>query len=981
MPQAAVAAVAIGASVLGGASLLGAVSSVAISAGLNYVASEFFGPQKPKGPAFSQADRKLTFVDPAGARPILYGSQRVGGRVTFARVTGTGSATPWPNDTGRVLHLIVALAGHEVAAINNVYFAGQALSLDQNGDEQGNYQGDMRVRKYTGSWNQTADPTLTTVFGDLDANFRGRNIAYLYVQMRNTQGVFPNGVNATDFAADVLGRKFFDQRDENHVAGDPDTYGYDTNPIMATQDYLRGVPMKIHDGSVARFYGVGADDARIDQLGHIAEANACDEAVPLLAGGSENRYTLTGKVDSGETPQRTLQEMLSACAGKVVNTGGLWSLTAGIARTPVMDIKRNVDLRGPLEIQHATSLETAFTAATGRFVNAATQEMATYPLVKVDAFATASGGKHRTQNIDLPFTGSVTMAQRLVKIMIYQANAQMRFRPAVSLVGLKAVAGDWVTYTDDLWELDGTSFEVDELSMGLGRDGGESGAPVPQISMTLVETSADTYAWDKSEERAIADPPFDGLPSGLIVPQPASIAADVIAFGDFATVRVTLGLSESDLAVRYRHGYRLEGSTETVLLSERRNLVRDIPDIPIGNHVFVGVAVNKVGRESSAIELPFVVGPPNPVERVIGLELAGRAHGTQFEGPDAEFAWRASAVQNPVGLDAELGLDLEGDDFYFRDFLCRVRMPAPDSRLLREEAGLKDPRYGYLLDMNRQDSRRLTLSGPQRKFRFECVQRTRFGESAVSFLDVENPAPDQVPAVSVNTFAAGLVVPFTHVVRADDHAGFIIKYGATGFDPETEGAILWQGDGDAYVSGLTAGTYFIRVAEYDSFGLAGLNWSGELEVEVGIGVDGELIAQLEQDVADIEQNVDIIADQWTVTVTTDATTGERVIGGINLSADPATAQTRMVVLATQFGIVNKSQDGTLFTPFVVDGNAVFLDTVFVRNITAANMDVDELTAITGAFGDATVSGELTSTNGKLTLDFTEGNIRVRSVAV
>ena len=971
MPAAAAAAVAVAAAVAGGASLIGAVASIAVSTGLSFLANKLLAP-KPRAADFSQADRTLTFADGAASRPILYGTQRVGGVITFAAVSDASATSAFAGQEGRVLHLAIALAGHEVAGIDTIWFGDTALQLDQNGDEQGIYAGHMRVTKFLGAWDQAAPAQLVAAFPALlNSSFRGRNIAWLHFQLLSSQQVFPDGLRQV--TARVRGRRAYDPRNPAHSATNPATWTHTQNPVIAIIDYLRGVPFLLHDGTLARLYGVGAADARIDFVSAIAEANACDEDIPLAAGGSEDRYTLNGKVDSADTPQSVLQEMLSALAGKIVRTGGVWTLTAGIARTPALDLSRTADLRGPLQIQHAVSFETGFTAATGRFIPRDSDRLATYPLVAVDAFAGAQGGTHKTQNLDLPFTDSPTMAQRIAKIMVFRANAQRRFTAAVGMPALAAVAGDWASYTDDVYGWDADTFEIDELSIGLGR--GADGAQVPQVTLTLAETSATDYAWSSAEEGNVADPPFEGLPSALIVPPPSSISAQVVAFDERATVRVTVGPSGSDLPVKYRIGVRLEGSLETDLPPERRDLVRDIASIPVGQHVFVAVAVNSLGRESAPVETVLTVGPPNPVGRVVGLELAGRAHGTIFEGPDAEFVWREGAVQNPVGLDAPLGLDLEGSDPLQRDFRVRVRLA--DGRILRDEPGLRDPRFAYLIDMNRQDSRRLGLSGPQRAFSVEVVQRTRFGESEPSILAVSNPAPPQLPGLDVQGLARALLVKFADIPLTDDHVGFIVKSGPTGFDPDTAGEVAFQGEGNAFIS-AEPGDVFLRAAAFDSFGTAGLNWTSEILVEVGVGVDAATIAALEEEVAVIQTAVDGIdgrvetaEGRYTVQVS-DAVTGQ-VVTGLTLVGGGGD-QSSFTILADRFAVVNVL-DGTLKAPFVVDGSQVFLDEAFARNLTAENLAADNLSALFADMGTIT-AGLMRSADSKFEIDLDNKFIRI-----
>src|SRR5690606_27151214 len=72
------------------------------------------------------SQRLRTSAEPAPPRQIVYGRAKVGGRLVFHHVS---------NEVGinRALHMVIAVASHEVEDIEDVYFGDERLVLASNG--------------------------------------------------------------------------------------------------------------------------------------------------------------------------------------------------------------------------------------------------------------------------------------------------------------------------------------------------------------------------------------------------------------------------------------------------------------------------------------------------------------------------------------------------------------------------------------------------------------------------------------------------------------------------------------------------------------------------------------------------------------------------------------------------------------------------------------------------------------------------------
>jgi len=109
-------------------------------------------------------------VSPVESLKILYGETVVSGVMVFAGVSGEDN-----ND----LHIVLALAGHEVEAIGTVF-------LDEKPDDHEDYQGVVKVYRHLGSKFQYADKVLSEKIPEWTEAHRLRGVAYIHVIVTRT---------------------------------------------------------------------------------------------------------------------------------------------------------------------------------------------------------------------------------------------------------------------------------------------------------------------------------------------------------------------------------------------------------------------------------------------------------------------------------------------------------------------------------------------------------------------------------------------------------------------------------------------------------------------------------------------------------------------------------------------------------------------------------------------------------------------------
>jgi len=214
----------------------------------------------PKMPSMSDLnDRGIMTRNPTAPRQIIYGQAKVSGPIVFLATSGAKN---------EYLHLVVALAGHEVEEIGEVYF-NEDLVLTGSGDgyatgkyaASGSYTGSL-IHKHLGTTTQTVDTTLQSDFPvDWDSSHRLQGIAYVYCKLTFSNEIFVGGI--PNISCVVKGKKVYN----------PSTLApaYSANPALCLRDYLTDADLgtgmdagEIDDGSVmaAVTVGGGAPDAK-----------------------------------------------------------------------------------------------------------------------------------------------------------------------------------------------------------------------------------------------------------------------------------------------------------------------------------------------------------------------------------------------------------------------------------------------------------------------------------------------------------------------------------------------------------------------------------------------------------------------------------------------------------------------------------------------------------------------------------------------
>jgi hypothetical protein len=540
------------------------------------------------------ADRGQTLSFRAATPPaqIVYGETRVGGPVVF--MTTTGGAREFDN---QLLWLVIALAGHEVEAIGDVYFSDEVVEFQPEsvvnpgngwrGEAIGETQGDpggglgqangyAHLIKRLGSSTQTVNPNFISGFGFwnlkhygiMDENDTFKGVAHLSVVLNYAPTLFPAG--PPNMSALVKGRKVYDPRAPAHDIDNPATWAWSANAALCVADFLRGCPMDTGGGVIVRPFGVQAKDDEIDWASVAAAANICDESVQKATGGTESRYTCNGMIDSDVSPEDGLKALLSSMAGYMAWSGGQWKLFAGAYRTPTVTLGDD-DQCGPAKTQAKRARRDLFNGVKGKFRGPKTfYQVADFPAINSATYVDQDNGEEIWQDIELPFTDSPSTCQRIARLELLRNRQQIITDRRFKLSALATQVGDTILLNDPRKGWVSKPFEIHRWSLASAQD--ENGQPYLCIDMTLHETSSGVYAWTADDEFAFDDAPDTNLPRpwDVAVPGAPGIVEELYQTREGAGVRTRVTLSWADSLESYFLDYIAEykltsASTWTVL--------------------------------------------------------------------------------------------------------------------------------------------------------------------------------------------------------------------------------------------------------------------------------------------------------------------------------------------------------------------------------------------------------------------------------
>jgi hypothetical protein len=432
-----------------------AMTYFAVGAGLSMV-SRALMPKPDMGTRLGGIEQ--TVKKPAMARQLIYGRAKVGGNIVYFDNTGANN---------RYLHMVIAIAGHEIDAYEKVYFNDEVV---WDGSYQGDWADYARIKFYKGD-QTSADSDLVTESSGWNNNCKLLDTAYLYVRLDYDQEKFADGV--PNISCLVRGKKVLDPRTS--------TTAWSDNPALCIYDYLRD-----------QKYGLNTSDILVSTV--IASANDCETQVDYDDNGTtrqHDKYKLNGVIDTSQKISTNIENMLTAMAGRVVFSGGNFEVHSGKYSTPTVTLDESMVV-GDIQFSTKTSRRSTYNGVKGMFLSEELNyTLADYP-AQISSTYQTEDGEPLYLDMTLPFTVDNVRAQRLAKLALLKSRQQRTLIMPVSLAGLKLKAGDTVYINNTRLGLSNAPYEVLDYELSYGEN--------ITVNLSLIETASEYYDWNVSDQ-------------------------------------------------------------------------------------------------------------------------------------------------------------------------------------------------------------------------------------------------------------------------------------------------------------------------------------------------------------------------------------------------------------------------------------------------------------------------------------------------
>ena len=521
---------------------------------------------------------------------FVYGKIRKGGTEVFLKTTGSNN---------KILHKVIALAGHECNAITDIYLNDEIVTL--SGDTVTSEPWDSKIKVYkhlgaqtaaTDAFNGSSETLASTLHDEasVESTFIGKGICYLYVRFEYDQNVFANGIPT--ITAVIEGKKVYDSA--------TNTTAYSANAALVIRDFITSA--------------YGLSDDQTDDTSFEASASICADTITTLD-GSEPKYEINGVVTANEKIGDVLQDFMTACGGTLYFGGGYWRLNVANYVTPTKTLTLD-DLRSGISIDTKVPMRDNFNTVRGTHIDAANDWVsADYPEYASATFV-AEDTETVATNLDFPYTTSSAAAQRIAKLTLLRSREQIAMSADFGLNAIDVAVGDIIAFDNDRygWNNGLKQFEVTgwRLVAGENRD--------LRVNLQLRETSQAAHEWSVESEQAVSSNnttllPYYEVPSiGLTLSQEYRIVNENVTTALVANVNTSGGERIDYVTLEYKKTSdsdfklmgqgRIAGSSNIARFEANDIEVPQINEAPI-NYTVRATPVNSFGFRGTA-EVTFI---------------------------------------------------------------------------------------------------------------------------------------------------------------------------------------------------------------------------------------------------------------------------------------------------------------------------------------------------------------------------------------
>lgn len=498
------------------------LSAITFNVLLSKISDKLFGPKTPEGVGLSGI--QVTTRGALEYRKFIYGQAMVSGPIVYQNTSGVDNEDLW---------FVIPLAGHKSDSFISIWLDGDEIPVADidwtpgTGASDGTGTGAVTTTKFVGDNNttavfiyyylgDTAQPVcgpLNTAFTDITTAFRGRGVTYMVVRLRyvpDTVKVWENGI-PNNLKALIKGKPVYDSRLDSTNGGtgahrytDSTTWAWSENPSVCTADYM------------VNYLGVAAASG-MTWATWAAAADDCDVTVAIPTASTETRFTCNGVGSEGSGHKDNIDSLISSMDGRVAYSSGVWRGRASVWETPDFTIVEN-DLSGDISVRGSGARSDRFNLVKGVFIDPARdyQPVEFNPATAAE-FVTRDNGDELPFDLQLPFTNSEYMAQRIAFRLLEQGDNQVVAEIPLTYIGSDIAIGDLGQVT--VAELSWSAKTVRCIAWKKQTDG--------SVVVTVREDQAASYTDPLESEYTTTTGGVITAPSTVVAPPTALTATSV----------------------------------------------------------------------------------------------------------------------------------------------------------------------------------------------------------------------------------------------------------------------------------------------------------------------------------------------------------------------------------------------------------------------------------------------------------------------